>query len=118
MEMPKRILIVEDHPIYAEALELTIRSGMSDVRITQAGTLCEAKNAIREGKDFDLVLLDLWLPDTHGFEGLIELAISSPGSPSWSSQRLPIRAWSIRLSCAAPLALFLNPLGSTPFCTR
>jgi DNA-binding NarL/FixJ family response regulator len=81
MEMPRRFLIVEDHPIYAEALELTIRSGMSDVRITQAGTLCEAKNAIQEGKDFDLALLDLWLPDTHGFEGLIELRNLFPRLP-------------------------------------
>jgi len=40
-----------------------------------------AKNAIRRQDDFDLVLLDLWLPDTHGFEGLLELRRLSPKLP-------------------------------------
>ena len=72
--MPKSFLIVEDHPIYAEALQLAIRSGMQGIHITHACTLSEAKDAIQRAQtNFDLVLLDLWLPDTHGFEGLIEL---------------------------------------------
>ena len=71
--MQKRFLIVEDHPIYAEALQLVIRNDMQDISITHATTLGEAKQAIRREKRFDLALLDLWLPDTHGFEGLIEL---------------------------------------------
>ena len=79
--MSKRFLIVEDHPIYAEALQLTIRNGMADVRISHACTLIEAKDAIQRDKGFDLVLLDLWLPDTHGFEGLIELRGRYPKLP-------------------------------------
>ncbi len=79
--MQKRCLIVEDHPIYAEALQLAIRSGMSDVRITHASTLGESKDAIQSERGFDLVLLDLWLPDTHGFEGLIELRRLFPKLP-------------------------------------
>lgn len=79
--MPKRFLIVEDHPIYADALQLTISGGMADVRITHAATLSGAKDAIRREKGFDLVLLDLWLPDTHGFEGLIELRKQFPKLP-------------------------------------
>ena len=79
--MLKRFLIVEDHPIYAEALQLIICNSMADVRITHVGTLREAKDAIRQEKKFDLVLLDLCLPDTHGFEGLIELRVLAPKLP-------------------------------------
>lgn len=76
--MSKRFLIVEDHPLYAEALRLTIRGSMSDVHIVHAATLSEAKALLREQCELDLVLLDLWLPDTHGFDGLIELRRQFP----------------------------------------
>lgn len=71
--MSKRILIVEDHPIFAEALALSIHKGMPDSRLEFACSIAEAKHAFETKDAFDLVLLDLCLPDTHGFDGLIEL---------------------------------------------
>lgn len=80
--MPKRLLIVEDHPIFADALALSIRSAMPDIHIEHADTVAQAKAAFyREEEGFDLVLLDLWLPDTHGFNGLIELRKLFPEIP-------------------------------------
>jgi DNA-binding NarL/FixJ family response regulator len=79
--MLRKILIVEDHPLYAEALDLIICGSMSDVRTTHAGTLSEAKDALQREQEFALVLLDLWLPDTHGFDGLIELRGLFPSLP-------------------------------------
>jgi DNA-binding NarL/FixJ family response regulator len=79
--MLKRFLIVEDHPLFAEALQLIIGGSMSDVRISHATTLSEAKAAIHRDEGIDLVLLDLWLPDTHGFDGLIELRRVFPKLP-------------------------------------
>ena len=73
LKMLRKILIVEDHPLYAEALDLIICGSMADVRTIHAGTLSEAKDALQREQEFALVLLDLWLPDTHGFDGLIEL---------------------------------------------
>lgn len=79
--MPARILIVEDHPIFADALRMTLAAALSNVCFVHAGTLNEAKDALQGGAQFDLVLLDLWLPDTHGFAGLIELRGRFPKLP-------------------------------------
>jgi DNA-binding NarL/FixJ family response regulator len=79
--MSKRFLIVGDHPLYAEALRLSICGSMSDVRISHTTTLAEAKTVLQHEGEFDLVLLDLWLPDTHGFDGLIELRRLFPKLP-------------------------------------
>ena len=79
--MPTKLLIVEDHPIFADALALCLSSALSDVSIANASSLNEAKAAICREKGFDLVLLDLWLPDTHGFDGLIELRKLFPRIP-------------------------------------
>jgi DNA-binding NarL/FixJ family response regulator len=79
--MLRKILIVEDHPLYAEALDLIICGSMADVRTIHAGTLSEAKDALQREQEFALVLLDLWLPDTHGFDGLIELRGLFPSLP-------------------------------------
>jgi DNA-binding NarL/FixJ family response regulator len=79
--MPAKFLIVEDHPIFAEALRSTLAAVISNVCFVHAGTLADAKDALEGDADFDLVLLDLWLPDTHGFAGLIELRKRFPKLP-------------------------------------
>ena len=60
--MPLRFLIVGDLPISAEAVRHTIRCVMPEVRFAHACTFEEAKNAVKTENDFDLVLLDFWLP--------------------------------------------------------
>lgn len=79
--MSKKILIVEDHPMYAEAVQFAIESSGIVSRVDHAQTLAEAKERLANAAVFDLVLLDLWLPDTHGFEGLIELRKLIPRLP-------------------------------------
>jgi DNA-binding NarL/FixJ family response regulator len=79
--MLEKFLIVEDHPMFADALAASIGSAMPGTHIEHAATVTEAKAAIYREKGFDLVLLDLWLPDTHGFDGLIELRKQFPRVP-------------------------------------
>lgn len=79
--MPSRFLVVDDHPLFLEALQSAIRSVMGDVEIVEAASIEQAKSAISERPRFDLVLLDLSMPGTKGFDGLIELRSLFPRLP-------------------------------------
>ena len=79
--MVTRLLVVEDHPLFAEAICGVLLSAIKGVDVICATTLNEAKELLDKDRRFDLVLLDLWLPDTHGFGGLIELRRCYPKLP-------------------------------------
>lgn len=78
--MTKNFLIVEDHPLFADALQAAIQVSFADVEIELACSITEARNAYKH-RSFDLVLLDLSLPDNHGFSGIIELRRKRPRIP-------------------------------------
>jgi diguanylate cyclase (GGDEF)-like protein len=61
-----KVLLVEDDADDAEFLRLSLsRHNARSVDITRASTLAEAESALRGGQ-FDVVLLDLHLPDASG----------------------------------------------------
>jgi len=71
--MLKRILIVEDHPMYADALRVVLESSFVGASVDCVHTLQGAKDQLASQPNFGLVLLDLWLPDSAGLDGIIEL---------------------------------------------
>ena len=81
LQMQNKFLIVERHPLFADALASCIEGALSRAAIEHAQTLAEAKTAIYREKGFDLILLDLSLSDTYGFGGLIELRKTFPSVP-------------------------------------
>jgi DNA-binding NarL/FixJ family response regulator len=76
-----KFLVVDDHPLFLEALQLAIHSAYPKAEIIEATSLAAAKAAIAERRNFDLVLLDLCMPGTRGFDGLIELRTLYPKVP-------------------------------------
>lgn len=73
------ILIVDDDPEIIQALETYF--GMEGCRVTSAETGTEAVRALDGDCDFDLVLLDVMLPEMNGFEVLRrsqEMGTNSP----------------------------------------
>ena len=76
-----RYLIVDDHPLFREALQSALRLVHADADIFEATSIEGALDVIAAHKDFDLALLDLSLPGTTGFSGLIRVRTSYPKLP-------------------------------------
>jgi DNA-binding NarL/FixJ family response regulator len=79
--MTVRFLIVDDHPLFREALQLAIQSAYPDAEIVEASSIAAAQAALASEQPFDLLLLDLSMPGTRGFDGLIELRAARPKQP-------------------------------------
>ena len=76
-----RILIVDDHPLFREALKQAISGGIGNASITQAGSLDAARGLLDKHDGLDLVLLDLRMPGVQGLSGLIFLRTQYPNVP-------------------------------------
>ncbi|MDB5816215.1 MAG: DNA-binding response regulator [Rhodocyclales bacterium] len=76
-----RILVIEDHALVREAMVRALdRLGMQ-CSFSQASCGQEALAIVEAQKDFDLVLVDLMLPDMSGFSLLSVLAHRFPSIP-------------------------------------
>ncbi|MEC5384148.1 response regulator transcription factor [Uliginosibacterium sp. H3] len=76
-----RILVIEDHALVREAMVRALdRLGMQ-CSFAQASCGQEALAIVEAQKDFDLVLVDLMLPDMSGFSLLSVLAHRFPAIP-------------------------------------
>jgi DNA-binding NarL/FixJ family response regulator len=79
--MTRRIIIVDDHPLFRAALRQTLSGGKDDIAIEEAGDLNALTSALEADRDFDLVLLDLNMPGGHGISGLLLLRAQYPEVP-------------------------------------
>jgi DNA-binding NarL/FixJ family response regulator len=74
-------LIVDDHPLFGEALGNAIRISHPDARILEATSIKSALAILATESTIDLVLLDLLLPDAIGFSGFQRLRDLYPSLP-------------------------------------
>jgi DNA-binding NarL/FixJ family response regulator len=76
---PRNILVVEDHPLMAEAVALALARLEHKPKVTRAGDLESAFEQVASGPQPDLVLLDLGLPGCTGLEALERFRERFPG---------------------------------------
>ena len=76
-----RYLVVDDHPLFREAMRNTLIALQADADIYEATSIEGALDVIAAHRDFDLALLDLSLPGTSGFSGLMRMRTSHPKLP-------------------------------------
>lgn len=67
------VLIVDDHPLFCDALELTLRSVSVHSDIVTADRLSAALDIIAQRGAPALIVLDLNLPDVSGLDGVARL---------------------------------------------
>lgn len=72
------VLIVEDHPLFCDALSITLQivGGISSVRTTSS--IGECLRQLAAGPQPDAVFLDLNLPDAEGLDGLLKVRKAAP----------------------------------------
>ena len=76
-----KILLVDDHTLFREGMRMELENLEADCEIVEASTCEEAFQAAQKHTDFDIVLLDLNLPDMPGFAGLSVLREEHPHLP-------------------------------------
>jgi DNA-binding NarL/FixJ family response regulator len=74
-------LIVDDHPLFVEALKLVIQNAFPEAAISEASSIEAARETLDKQGPFDVVLLDLSMPGTRGLDGLLELRTRHPRLP-------------------------------------
>ncbi|MEM7643325.1 MAG: response regulator transcription factor [Pseudomonadota bacterium] len=74
-------LVVDDHPLFCDALEMTLGSVAPDWSIVKAATLQEGLGRLSENTPPALIVLDLNLPDVTGFDGLVRMRQAADGAP-------------------------------------
>jgi DNA-binding NarL/FixJ family response regulator len=77
----KRALVVEDHPIVRDVIVASLSSLGIFGNVVTASTLQESLGVLADDDGFALIMLDLYLPDTVGTEGMATLRESYPDIP-------------------------------------
>jgi DNA-binding NarL/FixJ family response regulator len=74
-------LVVDDHPLFCEALAMTLMGSVGIGHVESAGTLENALARLSEEPLPDVILLDLNLPDVNGLDGVVRLRQAVPDTP-------------------------------------
>ncbi len=92
-----RVLLIEDNPGDTDLVKATLAEAEgAKFELHCSETLLTGLDRLARG-DFDLVLLDLSLPDSHGLDGLTAVRNHAPTIPvvlltGWNSESLALRA--------------------------
>ncbi len=80
---PSRIALVDDHPLFRNALAEILRTGKDAdcIEIFETASLDEMLPRLEEGVETDLLMLDLGLPGLNGLLGLLSVRCAHPMIP-------------------------------------
>lgn len=79
--MDKSILVVDDHPLFRQALVLATGNVYPGAQIQEAGSIDEALDKIKSINNLELILLDLKLPGAVGYSGVAIIHAEAPNVP-------------------------------------
>ena len=76
-----QFIIADDHPLFRTAMTHTLQQRFAGAQILEVGSLPELLNLLKTGIEADILLLDLHIPDAHGFTGLVQVSEHVPEMP-------------------------------------
>jgi CheY-like chemotaxis protein len=93
---PLHLLLIEDNPGDACLVKELLREAGTPITVTAVDTLAAAQQLLAERR-FDLVLTDLWLPDSQNFETFTRLFNAAPHTPiivltGFANEKLGVQA--------------------------
>ena len=68
-----QVLIIDDHPLFREALSAAVSLSYPTTRSREVSNVEDAISVLEVDREFDIALLDLNIPGVYGFEGLLKL---------------------------------------------
>src|SRR5215469_5973851 len=77
----QRFLIVDDHPLFRDALSQALLTCFAGADVLEAGSLDELIERLADAGETDLILLDLAMPGVQGISGLLYLRAQHPEVP-------------------------------------
>lgn len=90
-----KCLIVDDHPIVRKGVrDLLLQDGVCS-KVVEADNAAAAMSAVRR-EPWDLLILDIALPDKHGLEVLKEVKLLRPTTPVLMLSLYPEREFALR----------------------
>jgi two-component system, NarL family, invasion response regulator UvrY len=89
------VIITDDHPVVLKGLKEIIQENFDPVKIDEARKGYELINKVHTG-EYDLVLLDISLPDINGLDVLKELKKMKPKLPVLVISMYPAEQYAIR----------------------
>ncbi|MEM6381438.1 MAG: response regulator transcription factor [Pseudomonadota bacterium] len=81
MSTGQHFIIADDHPLFRDALKITVATQFPGAAISEAGDIDAVTAQLQAGDDVDLILLDLNMPGVQGFSGLMYLRAQYPAVP-------------------------------------
>jgi len=75
------VLVIDDHPLFCEALAMTLENILELSAIKTANSLTAGLEMLETGFKADAIVLDLNLPDVSGVDGLLQLRTRMPKIP-------------------------------------
>lgn len=67
------VIIADDHPLFRDAIKHAVEGLMPDCNFRLAGDLDDLRKQLRETEPVELVMLDLNMPGSTGFSGLMSI---------------------------------------------
>lgn len=95
MATRSKCLIIDDHPIVRRGIRDLLLDHGTYLTIAEAGNAAEAISAVSR-ESWDLLILDIALPDKHGLEVLKEVKLLRPNLPILMLSLYPEREFALR----------------------